>query len=92
MIIGMFGQNPELLEIPDISNWNTKNLQYMSLLFYMNKKLVKLPDKSKWNTGNVKALVCVFGDCESLEYLPDKGKRILKKWKQCKHYFLTAKN
>ena len=64
----------------------------MSLLFYMNKKLVKLPDKSKWNTGNVKALVCVFGDCESLEYLPDKGKRILKKWKQCKHYFLTAKN
>ena len=37
-------------QIPDISEWNTSNVNEMSSLFYGCHKLKEIPDISKWNT------------------------------------------
>ncbi|MBO6292125.1 MAG: BspA family leucine-rich repeat surface protein, partial [Selenomonas sp.] len=38
------------MSLPDISKWNTKNVQTMSYLFSKCSSLSSLPDISKWNT------------------------------------------
>jgi len=39
-----------LSSLPDISQWNIKNVKDMHSLFYNCKSLSSLPDISKWDT------------------------------------------
>jgi len=39
-----------LSSLPDISKWNTNNVNDMKCMFYGCSSLSSLPDISKWNT------------------------------------------
>ena len=45
-----FGCN-SLLSLPDISKWNTSNVEYTSNMFYRCYSLISFPDISKWKTN-----------------------------------------
>ena len=45
-----------LSSLPDISKWNTNNVNYMSCIFYNCSSLSSLPDISKWNTVKARAV------------------------------------
>ena len=59
-----------LVKLPDISNWNTNNVNNIEGIFYECSSLTKLPDISKWNTNNVIDMNSIFYGCMSL-VLPD---------------------
>ena len=46
--------------MPDISKWNTKNIENMKCLFYECSKLINLPNISKWDISNVKNISDMF--------------------------------
>ena len=52
----MFSNCSSLISLPDISKWNTKNVEDMSLMFNGCKSLISLPDISKWNIKNIKEM------------------------------------
>ena len=45
----MFYGCSSLISLPDISKWNTKNVNAMGLMFEECSSLISLPDISKWN-------------------------------------------
>ena len=49
----MFFLCQKLMNISDISNWNTNNVTDMSGIFAECSSLISLPDISNWNTNNV---------------------------------------
>ena len=49
-----------LLTLPDISKWETSNINDLSQLFQGCYSLKFLPDISKWNVGNVNNLSWMF--------------------------------
>ena len=51
----MFEGCISLISLPDISNWNTKNIININSLFCNWSSLKHLPDISKWNIFNSKA-------------------------------------
>ena len=59
----MFYRCSSLSTLPDISKWNTSNVNSMSYMFYGCSSLLSLPDISKWNTSNVYDM---FYGCSSL--------------------------
>ena len=67
----MFNNCNSLLNLPDISTWNLKNVKDMSYMFYDCSSLKKLPDLSGLNTQNVKNMSYMFYNCKSLSYLSD---------------------
>ena len=71
---GIFRGCLSLKQLPDISKWNTNNVENMSFLFWGCSSLKQLPDISKWNTNNVKTIFFMFCNCSSLEVLPDISK------------------
>ena len=70
----MFHDCNYLKSLPDISKWNTSNVNDMSYMFYYCKSLSSLPDISKWNTSNVKSMSYMFSNCSSLLSLPNISK------------------
>ena len=60
--------------IPDISKWDTSNVNDMSYLFCGCEILKILPDISSWNTYNVKDMSNMISYCPKLESLPDISK------------------
>ncbi len=50
---GMFYGCNSITDLPDISDWNTKNVTNMSNIFYFCNSLNNLPNISKWNTESV---------------------------------------
>ena len=70
----MFAQCGNLIELPDISEWETKNIINMCNMFQECSSLSSLPDISKWNVSNVKDMKYMFYGCLSLFYLPDISK------------------
>ena len=66
----MFSECKSLISLPDISKWNTKNVQDMSYMFSGYNSLKSLPDISKWNTSNVINFQGLFSKCNSLKFLP----------------------
>ena len=70
----MFSGCDSLLNLVDVSKWNTDNIINMSYLFYGCKSLEYLPDISKWNTKNVTNMSSMFCLCTSLKTLPDLSK------------------
>ena len=49
----MFAFCSKLSSIPDISKWNTKNVNNMSYMFKGCESLSSIPDISKLNTNNI---------------------------------------
>ena len=70
----MFYGCKSLISLPDISKWNTSNVNDMSRMFYLCNSLISLPDISKWNTSNVNNMSEMFDGCNSLISLPDISK------------------
>ena len=70
----MFYGCSSLVSLPDISNWNTKEVTDMSKIFYGCSLLESLPDISKWNIDNVRNINSLFWECSSLISLPDLSK------------------
>ena len=70
---GLF-QNNKCLELPDISNFITRNVVTMNGIFEGCSSLKYLPDISKWNTSNVENMKSIFKGCTSLISLPDISK------------------
>ena len=48
--------------LPDISNWNTKNVQKMNKMFSDCLCLKELPDLSNWDTFNVIIMNSMFAN------------------------------
>ena len=63
-----------LISVPDISEWDTKNVIDISGIFAFCSSITKLPDISKWNTDNVSDMSYLFNFCKSLIILPDISK------------------
>ena len=70
----MFNQCSSLTSLPDISKWDTSNIENMRCLFDSCKSLISLPDISKWNTNNVTNMCNMFYLCKSLISLPNISK------------------
>ena len=70
----MFHECYFINDLPDISNWNTKNIINMDYMFFGCKFLRALPDISKWNTEKVTSMLMMFAYCAGLSQLPDISK------------------
>ena len=70
----MFNGCSSLILLPDISNFDTKNVTDMHDMFYKCSSLIALPDISKWITKNVTNMSLMFSGCFSLISLPDISK------------------
>ena len=64
----------KITSIPDISKWDTSNVESIDHMFLHCFNLKSLPDISKWNTSNIKYFTNLFSDCKNLEYIPDISK------------------
>jgi surface protein len=67
----MFSGCRALTRLPDISKWDTSNVNNMSYLFFGCSRLIFLPDISKWDMSNVSNIRSMFAHCLSLSNLPD---------------------
>ena len=67
-------ENYSSISLPDISEWDTRNITNMKGMFYDCSKLKNLPDISKWDTKNVTNMKGMFYNCSSLYSLPDISK------------------
>ena len=67
----MFCGCSSLLSLPDISKWNTSNVNNISYIFYNCSSLSKLPDISKWNLKKVSNSCNIFDGCSSLIVDPE---------------------
>ena len=70
----MFSGCRALTRLPDISKWDTSNVNNMSYLFYGCSSLIVLPDISKWDISNVNNMSYLFFGCSRLIFLPDISK------------------
>ena len=73
----MFCNCKSLLSLPDISKWDTGNVNNMICMFCGCSSLTSLPDLSKWNTQNVKKKGSMFDGI---------NKKILKNKNGCVFY------
>ncbi len=56
----MFSHCDLLKYIPDLSRWNTENVEDMGYLFEECWELIQLPDISNWKTSKVKKISGIF--------------------------------
>ena len=83
----MFFGCSNLIKLPDISKWNTENLENIGFLFYNCSKIMKIPDISKWNVNKIKIIDNLFGNCNSNLVLPDISKWNIKNTEIIKQVF-----
>ena len=88
----MFYDCSKLSELPDISKWNTSNIENMRYMFHDCSSLLQLPDISKWNTINVKDMSYMFCKCSSLSSLPDISKWNTSNIENMKYMFSGCKS
>ena len=67
----LFAQCKCLIELPDISKWDTSKVEKMCSLFEGCISLTSLPGIFRWKTDKVTNMNCIFYRCESLKKLPD---------------------
>ena len=65
----MFYECKSIIDLPGISDWDTKNVTDMSSMFNGCISLTSFPDISKWDITNVTDLSCIFLGCSALEYI-----------------------
>ena len=75
----MFSNCCTLIDLPNISEWDTSSVTNMKGMFNNCEALSILPDISKWDTSNVTDLSYMFNNCISLSSLPN-----ISKWKTTK--------
>ena len=73
-LIGLYSGCSFLKILPDISNWNTKDVKNFNYMFYNCNSLEQLPDISNWKTDNVIEMKNIFSKCLSLKSLPNLSK------------------
>ena len=71
---GIFTNCKSLISLPDISEWDFKNVTDMSTMFSYCENIVTLPDISKWDISKVINMSGLFSHCISLISLPNIGK------------------
>ena len=67
----MFSFCSSLISLPEISKWNTENVEDMNGLFRCCSSMIILPDISNWNTKNVNDMSAIFSNCSSLISMPN---------------------
>ena len=67
----MFYKCRSLISLPDISKWNTSNVENMESMFYSCSELVNIPNISKWDTKNLKYMNNMFSFCQGLRNKPN---------------------
>ena len=67
----MFNNCNQLTSIPDISQWDTKNVKDMSYMFCNCSSLKVLPNISNWSTDSLTDLTGMFKECSSISTFPD---------------------
>ena len=67
----MFYNCSSLINLPDISKWNTKNVIDMSNMCEKCSLITSLPDISKWNIDRIKYMNKMFRYCRKLSSIPD---------------------
>ena len=55
--------------LPDLSQWNTSNVENMSFMFNGLHSITSLPDISNWDVSNVENMNEMFRGCKSLTSL-----------------------
>ena len=70
----MFSECDNLYSLPDISKWDTKNINDMSFIFYKCSNLQEISDISKWDTSNVINMSGMFSGCKKLKVFPNISK------------------
>ena len=71
----MFSCCFSLNNLPDISKWDTKNVNNISHMFSDCISLKNLPDISKWDTKNVTNMSYMFSNC-NIKIIAEKFKYI----------------
>ena len=69
----IFSNCSSLLALPDISDWDTKNIIEFNKIFYNCKSLLSLPDIYKWEIKNFIDLDGIFDNCSYLVSLTALG-------------------
>ena len=59
-----------MVEIPDISRWDTNRVSDMSGMFEGCESLTKLPDIENWEFSEEPSIENMFKDCKSLQGNP----------------------
>ena len=72
----MFSKCDTLIDLPDISEWDTSNVNNMKYMFFYCEGLSRLSNISKWDISNVTNTSHMFDSCISLSSLPN-----LSNWK-----------
>ena len=67
----MFSGCSFLKSLPNISKWNTNNVNNMNHMFLGCSSLISLSNISKWITNNVNNICYMFAGCSSLISLPE---------------------
>ena len=75
----MFQECSHLVELPNISQWKTKNVTTMERMFYGCSALIFLPDFSEWDMTEVDNIEEMFRGCRTITIFPD-----YRKWKNLK--------
>ena len=70
----LFRECKALISLPDISKWNTSNVENMSSMFSGCKSLSSLPDLSEWNTSKVEDMSDMFSGCKNSLIITSKFK------------------
>ena len=65
----MFNNCCSLINVPNISKWETKKVYDLSYMFNGCISLTSLPNISKWDSQSFKNVNYMFNDCNSLKNL-----------------------
>ena len=68
----MFKDCQSLTDLPDIPNWDIRNITDMSSIFEGFSSLNSLPNISKWNISKVDYKSDMFSRCKSKLKIPPK--------------------
>ena len=69
-MLNMFKGCSSLTTLPDISKWNTNNLNNMKNMFQGCSSLISMPDINKWIIRHQTNISGMFDGCSSLSILP----------------------
>ena len=61
-----------LESLPDISNWDTSNVENMSYMFCGCEKLTEIKGIDNWKIGNGTSMIYMFKNCNKLKNIPSK--------------------
>ena len=88
----MFRFVTNLLDVPNISRMDARNIKGMEIMFEGCEKLVELKGINRWNVENVVSMKGMFYNCFNLKYLPEIEEWNPIKLKNCDEMFYGCKS